>query len=326
MRPSEDLPDYVMQCAQLAAALEVSGYPKPGNVHRTADFDDLSYEDFLSGAVALGPPLRGLARRALYCSKKMCSLSRLQIGRAVKEAVDSATTWQKGGNTHLGMILLLAPLAAAAGICGSVEAINPPDLRRAVGEAIKATTVDDASLAFSAISAATPHTLGRLSSAAAPDLSKAPTSQEVTLLDAMRYSARWDGIASEWSTSFERVFIAAFPVLVEAFAETRNANDAVVHTFLFLLSFFPDTFVARKAGLKKTPYIQDAVRIGVEETVWVKTMAAKALKLGGLSTPEGKAITLELDDRLRREGLNPGTTADITGAALMVALLCGWRF
>lgn len=325
MRPSQDLPDYVMQCAQLAAALEVSGYPKPGNVHRTADFDDLSYEDFLSGSIALGPPIRRLARRALYCSKRQ-SLSHLQIGRAIKEAVDSATTWQKGGNTHLGMILLFTPLAAAAGICRSVEAINPRNLRRAVGEAINATTVDDASLTFSAISAATPHTLGRLSSAAAPDLSKTPNNDEITLLDAMRYSARWDGIASEWSTNFERVFIAGFPVLVEALAETRNANNAVVHTFLFLLSFFPDTFVARKAGLKKTPYIQDAVRIGIEETAWVKTMAAKALKVGGPATPEGKAITLELDDRLRREGLNPGTTADITGASLMVALLCGWRF
>ena len=33
-------------CAQLAAALEVSGWPKPGNVHRTADFTDTRFEHY----------------------------------------------------------------------------------------------------------------------------------------------------------------------------------------------------------------------------------------------------------------------------------------
>jgi len=40
-------PLHVSRIAELASVLEVSGYPKPGNVHRTRDFDDMVYEDFL---------------------------------------------------------------------------------------------------------------------------------------------------------------------------------------------------------------------------------------------------------------------------------------
>ena len=36
----------IAKIAQIASALEVSGYPKPGNVHRTRDYDDMEFEDF----------------------------------------------------------------------------------------------------------------------------------------------------------------------------------------------------------------------------------------------------------------------------------------
>ncbi|MFT5302427.1 MAG: triphosphoribosyl-dephospho-CoA synthase, partial [Mariniblastus sp.] len=39
--------------ATLACLLEVSA-PKPGNVHRGADFEDVSFVDFATSAVVLG--------------------------------------------------------------------------------------------------------------------------------------------------------------------------------------------------------------------------------------------------------------------------------
>ena len=42
------------QCATLACFLELSA-PKPGNVHRGADFEDTTFNDFAASAVALGP-------------------------------------------------------------------------------------------------------------------------------------------------------------------------------------------------------------------------------------------------------------------------------
>lgn len=56
-------PLYVSRIAQIASVLEVSGYPKPGNVHRTRDFDDMVYEDFLVSGIVIGDTMRLAARR-----------------------------------------------------------------------------------------------------------------------------------------------------------------------------------------------------------------------------------------------------------------------
>src|SRR3990170_2178289 len=50
-----DVLDHVSKCLQLAILLEVSAYPKPGNVHRTFDFQETGYEHFLASTVALMP-------------------------------------------------------------------------------------------------------------------------------------------------------------------------------------------------------------------------------------------------------------------------------
>ena len=54
--PAEDLsvPSELTigQCATLACTWEVAT-PKPGNVHRGADFEDLTFLDFLTSAVAI---------------------------------------------------------------------------------------------------------------------------------------------------------------------------------------------------------------------------------------------------------------------------------
>lgn len=317
-----------MGCTQLSALLEISGYPKPGNVHRTSNFSDLRFENFLASSIALGPQMRHLAKLGLAAYRGQLKLNSIGIGKIIKDALDNISNWQKGGNTHLGTILLLSPLAAAAGLCGSVDAITPITLRYNVGEVIRATTYRDAKYAFEAIAKVSPQTLGRLPDSEAPDLSKNKLrfTPKITLVDAMRYSSKWDGVASEWSTCFENIFTVGYPELVEIFAETRDINTATVNTFMYLLSCFADTFISRKVGLKYTPYIEEAVRLGSKETRWIARSASEALKLGGLKTIEGRAAIMELDNNLQKEGLNPGTTADLVGASLVVALLCGWIF
>ena len=75
--------------------LELSA-PKPGNVHRGADFRGHHVQDFAASAVALGP----IMERALE----------QPLGHTVLEAVE-ATRQVAGTNTNLGIILLLVPLA-----------------------------------------------------------------------------------------------------------------------------------------------------------------------------------------------------------------------
>ena len=50
--------EHIAGCLELAILLEVSGYPKPGNVHRTADFPETTFEQYLASAVAIAPSFR----------------------------------------------------------------------------------------------------------------------------------------------------------------------------------------------------------------------------------------------------------------------------
>ncbi len=84
--------------AQLACLLEASA-PKPGNVSPGRHFVDLTYEDFLTSAVAIGPAFTRVADQPL--------------GETIRQAIDMTACWTKT-NTNLGIVLLLAPLAKAA--------------------------------------------------------------------------------------------------------------------------------------------------------------------------------------------------------------------
>ena len=95
--------------------------------------------------------------------------------------------------------------------------------------------------------------------------------------------------------------------------ESKPMNTAIVHTFLKILSERPDTFIARKVGKQK------AIEVSEEAKV--------ILELGGLETPAGKKSLTEFDKQLRSKGnsCNPGTTADLTAAALALCSLRGYR-
>ena len=54
----------IAQFGEIAALLEVSGYPKPGNVHRTQNFTDMTYVDFLISASVLRENLEIVAYNA----------------------------------------------------------------------------------------------------------------------------------------------------------------------------------------------------------------------------------------------------------------------
>jgi len=57
--------DHISRCLELAILYEVSGYPKPGNVHRTANFSGTTFEHYLASAVAIGPSFRLAAQQGI---------------------------------------------------------------------------------------------------------------------------------------------------------------------------------------------------------------------------------------------------------------------
>lgn len=263
--------------AQLACLLEVHAR-KPGNVHPGAGFDDATALDFALSAAAIATPLD--RARAIG------------VGAAVLEAVE-ATRRVVATNTNLGMVLLLAPLAAVP------EGV---DLRRGVADVLAATTIDDARRVYRAIRLARP---GGLGTAAQQDVADEPT---VTLRDAMRLASDRDLVARQYAEDYADVFDLALPALREAL-DGNSLEPAIVTTFLRVLARRPDTLILRKRG-----------RAVAEEA---SQRAAAVLDAGPIdleSTP-----IAEFDAWLRADGhaRNPGATADLVAAALFVALADG---
>ena len=218
------------------------------------------------------------------------------LGALVREAVEATAKWAPS-NTNLGIVLLLAPLAKAA--------LGPNDLRSNLVGVLDTTTVDDAREVYAAIRLASPGGLGK---ADAQDVAGEPT---VSLLDAMRLAADRDGIAREYATGFEVTFGTAAPTLDKARAAGLTWDEAIVETFLTLLAAGLDTHIARRSG-------NDAAAAVTER-------ARAALAAGGVRSPEGRLAIDDMDRALRdaRNSGNPGTTADLTAAAIFVVLIGG---
>lgn len=307
--------EYVSGSIQLATLLEVSAHPKPGNVHRTADFYDTKYEHFLASAVAIGQALRDASARGAQVSSGEISFEQVGIGGIVLDAVSSMMSWQHGGNTLLGSILLLVPISVAAGYVWSRPSPSAEKLRCALSKVTHSSTAQDAVLVYDAIRASRAGGLGSVErldvkdDASQADIVKSGTS----LLEIFRLSSPYDSISSEWISDFKITFELGLPFFLKETREGSNCNDATVHVFLKILSTIPDTFIARKAGMN----------VAQE----VSRLAAEVLSAGGLRSSAGAEKLEQLDRRLRSDGgrLNPGTTADLTASSLAVVVLDGYR-
>ncbi|MEM1514775.1 MAG: triphosphoribosyl-dephospho-CoA synthase [Thermoproteota archaeon] len=327
--------EYIRQRAELAAALEVSGWPKPGNVHRTRNHVDSRFEHFLAGAIALGSSIEAAALRGVMAARGKINLSEIGVGRLIKMAVNYILSSHNGGNTHLGVCLLFIPLsAAAAKTYVEEDSFTLESLRRNFDMIMRSTTPIDAIKVYEAIAiASSPDELGSVNNGDAPDIYDIDAKGKildlkVTLFDAMEEASSYDNVARELVTGMEISFNTGFKELISTFNSTEDINAAIVHTFLKILSEFPDTFIARKIGLKRTRNIRRAVELGIEDVRWISERAKRILELGGLMTNEGKAALWKLDEELLNLGKNysPGTTADLTASSIMIALLNGLKF
>ena len=309
---STEKADYISRCLELAILYEVSGYPKPGNVHRTADFPETTFEDFLASAVAIAPSFRRAAEQGIRVSEGEIGPSEVGIGSVIKDAVDRMLRSQSGGNTLLGAIILLAPIAAAAGM---TKVFSLPRLRKKIKVIVESTTPEDAVAVYDAIALVNP---GGLNKAAEldvtdPNSKKKILDEGITLLDTFKIASSYDSITSEWVNNYPITFDLGYPYFVKQLKETGDINTATVHAFMKILSEVPDTFISRKVGQSK------AESISAE--------AKKVLNEGGLTTPLGRNLLDKLDSSLRdtKHDLSPGTTADITEAVLALNNLNGYK-
>jgi triphosphoribosyl-dephospho-CoA synthase len=295
--------------------LEVSA-AKPGNVNFVAGFEGTRVEHFLASAVAAAPSFEEAANRGIAVSEKKLPVNDVGMGQIIKKCVADINAWQKGGNTLLGTVILFVPIAVAAGMTPTEEnfGFDFARLRENLKLAVESTTAEDAVHLYEAIDVAKPSGLG-----GAPDLDvhdphskKRLLKENVTLYEVFKIAAGYDAICSEWVNTYPITFDVAYPYLSEQL-RSRDLNTAIVHTFLKVLSEHPDTFIARK--------------VGVEKAWEISLDAKKVLELGSVETTKGRTSLREFDRKLRESGnlLNPGTTADITAAALALCTLSGYR-
>lgn len=264
-----------------ACAAEIRAL-KPGNVSFHSPGHGMRAEDFVASAKAIAKPLT---------APGLC------VGERVYRAIE-ATRRTVSFNTNLGIVLLCAPLVHAA-----IEPIQGSDLRARVKRVLAELDHGDAEWAFKAIALAEPGGLGRKTR---HDV-RGPAG--VTLLQAMEEAAGWDRIAYEYSHNFDGIFDFGVARMREGLARYGSEEWAAVWTYLGFLSRFPDTHIVRKWG-------EDAAnRVCVECRRFVRRMHASVNP--GTLLPSLR----EWDSRLKAEGINPGTTADLTVASLLASRL-----
>ncbi|MFC4541968.1 triphosphoribosyl-dephospho-CoA synthase [Halosolutus amylolyticus] len=268
--------------AELALLLEVAGTPKPGNVDRHRDLDDLRFEHFLAGAVG--------AREGLDLAANGAA-----VGPAFERAIEGMAT--HGENSQFGALLLVIPLVRAA----------RDDLSQPVAESVvEGTTVADAAAFYRAFEHVDvfvgdpPEDMEPLDVRRGADAIPALEDRGLTLLDVMDRSVPGDDVAREWIRGFERSFTAAERLA----AADGPPTDRAATVFLSLLAERPDTLVVKRHG--------EAVAAEVTER------AAELVDRDALETDRAAVETFA--DELVDRGVNPGTTADLTAAGLFIAL------
>lgn len=234
--------------AQLAMMLEVTAYPKPGNVDRCHDYPETRLEHFLASTIFARPAL------------EEAELAKGRIGEIIKHAIRD-TNCHNGGNTHFGAFLLLIPLVYGRDIPGAMTAISKTDSSDAIAfykafamTSVKVHSTDE-------LDVNDPHTLTLI------------RERDMSLLDVMQHSAANDMIAREWVTGFPLSRRGA-----DLLKENGPGRESIVQTYLNLLATEPDTLIIKKHGIEVARETMMAARDVLEGKRSVEDLDAECIR------------------------------------------------
>lgn len=272
-----------IQAAVMASFVgEIEAF-KPGNVSVYADGHDMTSRDFIHSAEVSTP---------LLCQ------SQANLGQRILDSV-KATQEAVGCNTNLGMLLLFTPIVMAAE--SSFDDVN--DLRQNLETTLNSITNDDAVQVYEAIRLAKPGGLGSVES---QDVNELP---ECSLLEAMELASNRDTVALQYTNCFKEIFEKGYSS-IKCFEKSWNSVKwLTVSCYLMFLSSISDSHIERKFGSQIAKRIRERGGVIAEKFHKVKE-------------PDSFINLLKcFDEELKADNYNPGTSADLTAASLLVYTL-----
>jgi triphosphoribosyl-dephospho-CoA synthase len=216
----------------------------------------------------------------------------LTLGERILLSVQ-ATQNAVNKNTNLGMILLCAPLIQAK-LC-----INGTGLQANIHEVLGGTSIEDAEACFAAIRLANPAGLGE------SDAHDVHAPADCTLQVAMQAAANIDSIARQYTNNFADVFDGVV-VYQKAVTQWQKPAWAATALHLHFMRHFLDSHIARKHNETIAKLVQNQAAEHADE--FAKSYNPKNYQ----------AQLLTFDAALKKQGLNPGTSADLTVATLFL--------
>jgi len=268
----------IQKCIIWACEQEVLA-PKPGNVNVYNDGHNMQVADFINSAQAIAPAL---------------TLNNATVGERILAAI-KATRAVVDCNTNLGIVLLFAPLCVAIEKCTTFEQLSDQ-----LEKTLQNLTIKDAEYCYQAIQLAD---AGGLGNVAEHDVHSRVT---VTLLQAMSSAKHRDTIAAQYLNNYLDIRTIGFANLTSAINCGERVEWATTFAYLTLLSNIPDTLIFRKQGSEIANIVSDKARYFI-----AKSNSNKDLK------PFEAELVL-WDKELKKDAINPGTTADLTATVLLL--------
>lgn len=255
---------------------------KPGNVHAFADGHGMTIHDFIKSADV---------------TADIIASSDLSLGERIFCAAE-ATKNAVGQNTNLGVLLLCAPIINAA-----LELTDGQTLQQRLHETLLQLTVSDAAYVSRAIVLASP---GGLGDAAQYDVRDIP---DVDLLTMMRSAQDKDRIAWQYANDFQDIMQFGLSRYADAMIKWANPAWSATALYLAFLAHYPDTHVVRKYG----EYFARSLMQEASEFEQMHFLAENPKLV--------QKKLIDWDASLKQRGINPGTSADLTVATLLMSEL-----
>ena len=251
---------------------------KPGNVNIISPHKDTNARDYIESSVL---------------SSKILFQEKLTLGERILESV-KITRKKIKTNTNLGIILLCAPIIHA------IIKFKDLELRDGIKMTLSSSTPKDTLDICSAINISSPGGLGKR------DVYDTNSLPDVSVKEIMDYSAKYDRISYQYSNNYIDIFDFIIPRLIFLIKKHGSLDISLSLMFIEILAKIPDSHITRKLGdkiSKKTSnHANDLLKILDKES-------SHEYLTNQLS---------KLDYEYKKKGINPGTTADLLLASLMI--------